>query len=189
MAITSNVSTFLGKIQQGVKPNMFLAEIPADPADGATAEDLSILCKSTSLPGSSIGTIEVPYRGRTVKIAGDRTFDNWSATFFVNTDMGTRAFFERWMDKINSHLDNDAQLFVPSGANSYMRDLQISQMEKDSSDTGNIIRTYKLWHAFPTSVSTIDLAYDSNDQIEEFTVEFQYSYWTVEANDVKSGGA
>jgi hypothetical protein len=171
MAVTSNVSTFLGKIQQGVKPNMFLAEIPSDPAEGATAEDLSILCKSTSLPGSSIGTIEVPYRGRTVKIAGDRTFDNWSATFFVNTDMGTRAFFERWMDKINSHLDND------------------SQLEKDGTDTGSVLRTYKLWHAFPTSVSTIDLAYDSNDQIEEFTVEFQYSYWTVESSDVKSGGA
>jgi hypothetical protein len=101
--------------------------------------------------------------------------------------MGTRAFFERWMDKINSHLDNDAQLLAPTGASSYTRNLKIHQMEKDSTDGGRILRTYDLWYAFPTSVSAIDVAYDSNDQIEEFTVEFQYSYWTVEADDVKAG--
>jgi len=184
---TNNVSTFLQKIQQGVKPNMFKVEIPGDPANGATADDLTILCKSSSLPGSSIGTIEVPYRGRVVKIAGDRTFDNWSATFFVDYGMGTRAFFERWMDKINSHLDNDAKLLAPTGGNSYTRNLKIHQMEKDSTEGGRILRTYDLWYAFPTSVSAIDVAYDSNDQIEEFTVEFQYSYWTVESDDVKSG--
>jgi hypothetical protein len=184
---TNNVSTFLQKIQQGVKPNMFKVVIPSDPAEGATAEDLTILCKSSSLPGSSIGTIEVPYRGRVVKIAGDRTFDNWSATFFVDSEMGTRAFFERWMDKINSHQDNDAQLISPLETDGYSRRVQISQMEKDNTDGGKVLRTYDLWYAFPTSISTIDLAYDSNDQIEEFTVEFQYSYWTVETDDVKTG--
>ena len=61
-----------------------------------------------------------------------------------------------------------------------MSDVEVDQLEKNNTANGEVLRSYKLWHAFPTSISQIDLAYDSNDQIEEFTVEFQMSYWTVE---------
>ena len=87
---TSNVSTFLQTIGQGVNPKMFLIDIhfPSPMALQSAEKELTdILCKSAALPGSNLGVIEVPFRGRTVKIAGDRTFDTWSATFFNDKDL------------------------------------------------------------------------------------------------------
>ena len=111
---TNNVSSFLQVIGQGVKPNMFTVDIQFpggfsdatinDLAGGELASDgagalqgkelSSILCKSAALPGSNLGVIEVPFRGRTVKIAGDRTFDTWTATFFNDKNFKIRALFE-----------------------------------------------------------------------------------------------
>ena len=82
------MSTFIGKIGQGVKPNQFSVEIPfADVGVTADTDLTNLLCKSAALPGSNLGVIEVPFRGRTIKIAGDRTFDTWSATFFNDKTM------------------------------------------------------------------------------------------------------
>jgi len=189
----SNVSKFLTTIGQGVKPNMFLVDIffPADVKLASADQSLvNILCKSAALPGSNLGVIEVPFRGRTVKIAGDRTFDTWSVTFFNDKDFKSRAFFELWMDNINTHEANTAPLFRPqSSAGGYMANLEVKQLEKTKAENGEIIRTYKLWHCFPTSVGQIDLAYDSNDQIEEFTVEFQMSYWTATGEGARTGSS
>ena len=196
----SNVSSFLSIIGQGVKPNMFnvdidfpsgfdtvIAEAGAATSlasalgDNSKVELASILCKSAALPGSNLGVIEVPFRGRTVKIAGDRTFDTWTATFFNDKDFKLRSFFEEWANNINTHEANTAPLFTPSTTTGYMADLRVDQLEKDASEEGSILRRYTLKYCFPTNVSPIDLAYDSNDQIEEFTVEWQYSYFQAEA--------
>ena len=189
MAITSNVRDFLGKINQGVKPNLFLATINFPNSAGSVGlptgtddKDLTnILCKSAALPASNLGVIEVPFRGRTVKIAGDRTFDTWTTTFFNDKDFKLRAFFEQWANSINTHEANTAPLFVPNNSTGYMADLSVKQLEKDASEEGAILRSYTLKYCFPTNVSQIDIAYDSNDQIEEFTVEWQYSYFTAQA--------
>ena len=185
---TNNVSTFLQTINQGIKPNMFSVDI-SFPGDGtgeaanfsSTDKNLTnILCKSAALPGSNLGVIEVPFRGRTVKIAGDRTFDTWTATFFADSNMEVRGLFEDWANSINSHEANTAERFLPNqGTTGYMADLFVSQLEKDDQVGGSVIRTYQLHHCFPTNVSAIDLAYDSNDQISEFTVEWQYSFFTA----------
>mgnify|MGYP001298087615 FL=1 len=186
MAINSNVSQFLSKIKQGVKPNMYQVSVnwpsELDQGKGAPDKDLvNILCKSAALPASNLGVIEVPFRGRTVKIAGDRTFDTWSATFINDEDLKIRSYFEEWLAKINSHENNASPLFRPSSSSEgYMANLSVNQLEKNSTTNGGVIREYTLWHAFPTSVSQIDLAYDSNDQVSEFSVEFQLSYWTAE---------
>jgi len=192
----SNVSSFLQTIGQGVKPNMFLVDVQFPAALAKSGEDLNltnILCKSAALPGSNLGVIEVPFRGRTVKIAGDRTFDTWTATFFNDKDFKLRSYFEAWSQAINAHEENTAERFTPTvdNANGYMAHLQVHQLEKNATAPGGtIIRSYELFHAFPTSVSSIDLAYDSNDQIEEFTVEFQMSYWkTVDANQTAGAAA
>ena len=198
---TNHVSSFLQVIGQGVKPNMFnvVIQFPAgfsdatinDLAGGELASDgagalmgkelTSILCKSAALPGSNLGVIEVPFRGRTVKIAGDRTFDTWTATFFNDKNFKIRALFESWANEINTHAGNTAERFLPdNGGDGYMANLFVTQLEKDDTEGGSAIRTYQLHHCFPTNVSQIDLAYDSNDQIEEFTVEWQYSYFTAE---------
>ena len=184
MPLPSSIDGFLGKIKQGVKPNMFEVGIQFPSNYKIANDDLkltNLLCKSTNLPGSNLGVIEVPFRGRTVKIAGDRTFDNWSATFFNDKDFKIRGFFEEWSQLINTHEENTAPRFVPEFSESgYMATLTVNQLEKNATkEGGTVIRTYNMMHAFPTSVSSIDLAYDSNDQIEEFTVEFQMSYWTT----------
>ena len=193
---SNNVTSFLNTIQQGIKPNMFSVDISFPQGtdaggnkmdDKKTKELTNILCKSAALPGSNLGVIEVPFRGRTVKIAGDRTFDTWTATFFNDKDFKIRALFERWANEINLHEANTSGRFKPSnGSDGYMADLYVTQLEKDGSESGSSLRTYKLHHCFPTNISAIDLAYDSNDQIEEFTVEWQYSFFTAEAN---SGGS
>ena len=188
MAITSNVSSFLQVVKQGVRPNMFQVDISFPDAD-VDQTLVSYMCKSAVLPASNIGVIEVPFRGRTVKIAGDRTFDNWSATFINDKEMKTRAYFEAWLKDINTHQANTANVIDPTA---YGRTVIVRQLEKDASTGGDELRSYKLWYAFPTSASAIDLAYDSNDQIEEFSIEFQYSYWTVggdgdESNAGRSG--
>ena len=190
---SNNVTSFLNTIQQGIKPNMFSVDISFPTGEDAggnkmddkkTKELTNILCKSAALPGSNLGVIEVPFRGRTVKIAGDRTFDTWTATFFADRNMEIRAIFEDWANSINSHEGNTAPRFLPStGSTGYMADLYVSQLEKDDSAGGSVIRTYKLHHCFPTNVSAIDLAYDSNDQIAEFTVEWQYSFFTAGVGD------
>ena len=180
---TNNVSTFLSTINQGIKPNMFAVDInfPAGGDFGATDKNLTnILCKSAALPGSNLGVIEVPFRGRTVKIAGDRTFDTWTATFFADSNMEVRGLFEDWANSINSHEGNTAERFLPNQSTTgYMADLFVSQLEKDDQVGGSVIRTYQLHLCFPTNVSAIDLAYDSNDQICEFTVEWEYSFFTA----------
>ena len=185
MAINSNVNEFLQRIRQGVKPNMFVVnfEFPGTLAKGGTDVDLTnILCKSAALPASNLGVIEVPFRGRSVKIACDRTFDTWTATFVNDEDMRIRAFMEEWMGEINSHAGNKSALFTPeTSGQGYMAHLLVKQLEKDATDNGSVVREYKLWHCFPTNISQIDLAYDSNDQGSEFTVEFQLSYWTADA--------
>ena len=176
MAITSNVSSFLTQVKQGVRPNMFQVDITFPGTVEADQTLVSYMCKSAALPASNIGVIEVPFRGRTVKIAGDRTFDNWSATFINDKEMKSRSYFEQWLNQINTHKANTSAIQDPTA---YGRSVVIRQLEKDSSPAGSELRSYKLWYAFPISTSAIDLAYDSNDQIEEFSVEFQYSYWTV----------
>ena len=176
MAITSNVSSFLQVVKQGVRPNMFQVDISFPDTVDADQSLVSYMCKSAVLPAANIGVIEVPFRGRTVKIAGDRTFDNWSATFINDKEMKSRAYFEQWLNEINTHKANTSSITDPTA---YGRSIVIRQLEKDASAGGDELRSYKLWYAFPISTSAIDLAYDSNDQIEEFSVEFQYSYWTV----------
>jgi hypothetical protein len=186
----SSVSNFLTKVNQGVKPNLFEVEFAFPTGVTAPTSGLaSYMCKAGALPASNIGVIEVPFRGRTIKIAGDRTFDTWTATFINDSGFSVRQSMEQWMQLINKHEANTGDLYVPSssGSTGYTKDLIVRQLERDSAGPNSVIRVYKLVGAFPTNVSQIDLAYDSNDQIEDFTVEFQYQYWTVESGGTAAG--
>jgi hypothetical protein len=185
----TTINDFISRIGQGTKPNMFAIDIVwpngglADgvPGTGAGGDKdlIDLLCKSAALPASSLGVIEVPFRGRTVKISGDRTFDTWTATFFNDKDMKVRSYFEQWLESMNTHNRNNAPKFIPNQSDGYMAEVRVKQLEKNATERGSILREYTLMYAFPTNVSQIDLAYDSNDQVAEFSVEFQYSYWKV----------
>ena len=144
--MATKLSNFISDIGQGVKPNMFIVDI-AFPEEvsgaGGDVDMVNLLCKSAALPASNLGVIEVPFRGRTVKIAGDRTFDTWTATFVNDKEMKIRAYFEQWLAQINSHEKNNAPLFTP-GDGGYTKTVKVKQLEKNKSDSGEVLRQYDL---------------------------------------------
>lgn len=155
-----------------------------------TVSELSrFMIKTANLPASNVGVIEVPFRGRTLKIAGDRTFDVWTITIINDVDFSIRTAFERWMNAINKHDDNSG-LINPA---QYQRDAVVKQFGRtsvssaqsnvispittNSGDSIPVLKAYKFYGIFPTAVSAIDLSYDSSDSIEEFTVDLQVQWW------------
>ena len=142
------------------------------------------MCKAANMPAQNIASIDVPFRGRTFKVAGDRTIDPWTITVINDEDFRLRRAFEEWSEQI-AKLDNNIGATDPGA---YMVNAKVYQLgrgsaasSKDNSGSSNaVLAEYQFVDIFPTNVSQIDLAYDSNDQIEEFTVEWQYSYFTAE---------
>jgi len=169
----------------GARPNLFEVEIPGFP--GSTKEsqtDIQFLVKGAQLPESTVGLVEVPFRGRTFKVAGDRTFAPWSITVINDTDFAIRNSMEDWMQTIAQYQDGSGST-LPTD---YMRTATVTQLFRNKTDmksTGgndisnntNFAGRYKFYDIWPTNVSAIDLSYDSSDVIEEFTVEFQVNYW------------
>ena len=178
-------STLLGG---GARPNLFEVELTTLPS-GITwdAETFRYLCKAAALPASNIAQIDVPFRGRIFKVAGDRTFDVWQITVINDEDFKIRTAFEEWMNQI-SKLDNNMGATDPSA---YMTNATVYQLgrgsQKASQDaTGSsnaVLKEYEFVDIFPTAISAIDLSYDTSDAIEEFTVDFQVQSFTM-----KSGG-
>ena len=178
-----NIIDFKSKLNGGVRPNLYQVDIdfPAraiGALNGATKTSLMgetrYLCRSTSLPTHSQGLIEVPFRGRFLKIPGDRTFEAWTATFYNTSDFNLRAAFENWINIANQ---TDENIGVVGGLDALFTDVTVRQLSKDSAGGKNsVLRTYRLVDAWPTSVGAINVAFDSNDAIEEFDVEFQFQY-------------
>ena len=194
---TRSINDFKNTLRGGVRPNLFNVQINFPTIIGnveglqsgsTKLEGLSsFLCRSAALPASTQGLIEVPFRGRFLKIPGDRTFDAWTATFYNTKDFNLRKAFELWINAANKTDENIGTLdFGAIGGNgSYFTDLVVQQKAKDTSS--DVLREYKLVGAWPTNVGAINLAYDSNDQIEEFDVEFQYQYMDVGQKDFSVG--
>ena len=170
------VDDFKAKLRGGgARPNLFKATVNYPTYAGGDAELTSFLCEAAQLPGSTMGTIVVPFRGRQLKVAGDRTFGPWSITVINDTDFSVRNSMERWMNGINAHSANTGL----SSPITYEADLFIEQLDR----SGESIKKYTFRGAFPTEVSPIDVAYSSNDEIERFTVTFEYQYFdSQEAN-------
>lgn len=170
----------------GARPNLFECEINFPNAlgnlDAELTLDLRFFVKATSLPASTISSIPVPFRGRTLQIAGDRTFDPWSITVINDTNFKIRNQFEKWMNLINRHDDN-AGVITPALYQQEMKVMQLSRGTENSpkspetSTSMNVLKAYKFYGTFPTSISDITLSYDSSDTIEEFTVDFQVQWW------------
>ena len=156
----------------GTRPNLFEVEIafPTETQiDNDTKEKSRFLIKAAALPASNITPIDVNFRGRILKIAGDRTFDTWTVTVLNDVDFSIRSAFEKWMNLINKMEDNTGE----QDPAIYQPDAYVHQLDRD----GSSLRTYKFHDVFPTQVSQIDLSYETTDAIEEFTVEFQVQWW------------
>lgn len=183
------ITDFKGQLTGGgSRPNLFEVEMafPGDVGvDAATLTKGRFLCKAANLPASNVASIDVPFRGRVLKVAGDRTFDPWTITIINDTDFKLRHSFETWMNLL-SKLDNNTGYIDPA---SYQSDMIVYQLGRDvdgtkkSGATGNVstLRSAKLFGCFPTNVSALDLSYDATDTISEFTVELQVQYF--ELND------
>ena len=132
------------------------------------------MVKAAQLPASNIAEIPVPFRGRVLKVAGDRTFDPWTITVINDTDFQIRTAFEKWMNGINKHDDNSG-IVTPAD---YQRDAYVMQFGR-SADGSKIPvhKAYRFYGVFPTNVSEIEVSYDNSDVIEEFTVTLQVQWW------------
>ena len=208
--MAKGISEFKSKLTRGgARPNLFLVrlnfpnlagvvDIGSDSSKTAT-ETSEFLVKTAQIPASSVGVIEVPYRGRMLKVAGDRTFEPWSVTVVNDGDFNIRKAFEKWSRGINAHTENVAQLgYGADGGETYCRDMTVYQLVRDGIkpsktpaniengvDGMDVVRAYRFYDS-PSAISAIDLSYESNDQIEEFTVEFQFNYFEVTKNSLQN---
>ena len=190
------LSDFKGKlIGGGARPNLFECEINFPAGLGIVAdEDYRFMIKAASLPASNINVIDIPFRGRNLKVAGDRTFDPWSITVINDTNFKIRDHFELWMNYMNRHDDN-AGVITPAA---YQVEMVVHQLGRGtpasstiaSPVSGNdiipILKSYKFYGVFPTSISAIELSYDNADAIEEFSVDLQVQWYDSLGSDQNS---
>lgn len=185
MARLKTISQFKSALSGGgARPNLFEVELTTFPTGISwDADKFKYLCKAAALPGSNVASIDVPFRGRTFKVAGDRTIDAWNVTIINDEDFKLRRAFESWTELI-AKLDNNLGATNPGA---YMSNATVYQLGRGSqlNSTTNagadssILAAYQFIDIFPTSVSPIDLSYDSGDTIEEFTVEFQVQSYEI----------
>lgn len=145
-----SLSNFKSELGYGARANMFRVNIGAN----------TFLVKAASIPGATIGEVQVPVLGRQLKLPGDVTFEAWSVTVINNEGFNVRKYLEEWMQELAEGVLNE-------------KDFQISALDK----TGGVLKTVTLIGAFPTTLSAIDMSYDSADTVSEFTCDFAYQYW------------
>ena len=188
------LSDFKSKlIGGGARPNLFEVELTTLPASvsGWDADTFKFMCKAANMPAQNIASIDVPFRGRTFKVAGDRTIDPWTITVINDEDFRLRRAFEEWSEQI-AKLDNNLGTTQPGAYMVPARVYQLGRGETASSESNSgssnvVLAEYEFVDIFPTNVSQIDLSYDSTDTIEEFTVEFQVQSFNILAPAVGGG--
>ena len=183
----------------GARPNLFEVELTLDgeglgfSLPGYDATQMAFLCKAANLPAQNIASIDVPFRGRIFKVAGDRTIDTWTITIINDEDFRLRRAMEFWTEQIAA-LDTNLGATSP---NAYMAAAKVYQLGRGSSprstdnsgDSNSVLAEYEFVDIFPTEVSAIDLSYDSSDTIEEFTVTFQVQSIRILKGEGAAGSA
>lgn len=168
-----NINQFKSElVGGGARPTLFEVQITNPVAPGADFK-VPFMVRSAGIPESTVGQYVVPYFGREVKYAGDRTFADWSVTIINDEDFAIRNAMEAWSNSINSHDSN-----VRGLPQDYKSNGLITQFSKD----GTPLRTYVFEGMFPTSIEGIQMDWQQQDTIEEFGVTFQYDLWRVEGN-------
>ena len=166
----------------GAKASLFQVAI-TNPINGVADLKTPFMVQAAQIPEATMGVIEIPYFGRKVKVAGDRTFAEWTVTIINDEDFLIRNAMEEWMASINSHEGNVTQLGTAS-ASEYKAQAQITQYSK----TGGALRTYNFNGLFPTTIGAITTDWSTTDDIERFDVTFQYDWWNVSGGVTGDGG-
>ena len=172
----ANINDFKSRLAGGgARANQFRVILPP-PVGQVTAaintEQFAFLCRSASLPGQTLAEIAIPFRGRQLYVAGERTFEVWTTTVFNDTDFGVRREVERWMNGINNMTDNEG---IANPAD-YQVDGFIDHLDRN----GNTLKSYTYRGLFPVALDSIPLNYGTNDAIEEFGVTFQFQYFETD---------
>ncbi len=167
----------------GTRSNLFEVELAFPAAVGVDANVLDksrFLVKAAALPASNVTPIEVAFRGRTLKLSGDRSFETWTITVINDTDFAIRSAFEKWSNYMNRLSDNTGT----TDPALYQADAFVYQLNRD----GSILRAYHFYDTFPTSIGSINLSYET-DSIQEFTVEMQVHWWeAIKGTSASAGG-
>ena len=167
-----NINDFKSKLRGGgARANQFrvVMPFPGFASLGGETENMSFLCSSSSLPGMTVTETPIPFRGRTLYVAGDRTFETWTNTILNDTDFKIRNAYERWLNGINNMSDNEG-LVNPAD---YQVDAFIDQLDRN----GNVLKSYTFRGMFPTSIDDITLSYGTNNEVESFTAVHRYQYF------------
>lgn len=156
----------------GARPNQFRVELTFPGfVTGATnaGRKAQFLCTAAQLPESNVGSIQVPYRGRVVHVAGERTFQPWSISILNDTDFAIRDAFESWMHTINNVKENTGL----TNPNMYTANMTVHQLDRNNAT----LKSYTFSDAWPTNVGAIQLGFSDDNTIESFNVQFVYTYW------------
>ena len=168
----ANINDFKATLKGGgARANQFQVTLPFPgfAAVGGETRTMSYLCQATHLPGMTIGEVELPFRGRKLYIAGERTFEVWTTTIMNDTDFMLRNAFERWLNAINAMSDNSG-LTNPAD---YMVDAFVDQLDR----AGQVIKSYTFRGMWPTTLANIDVAYETDNAIETFDVTYRYQFF------------
>ena len=171
----ANINDFKSRLRGGgARANQFKVTLPFPgyAAVGGETSDLAFLCRATAIPGQEITPISIPFRGRELKIAGDRKFADWTITVLNDTDFKLYRAFERWMNGINNMTDNEG---ITNPAD-YQVDGFIDHLDRN----GSTLKSYTYRGLFPTALASIALDYSTNDAIEKFDVTFQIQYFETD---------
>ena len=168
----------------GARPSLFkvIFDYPSGIPEPPTRA--SFLVKATTIPASTIGSYDVYYHGKAIKVAGDRTYDTWDTTIFNDEDFGIRNTLEWWMNAISNHKLNtrNKEVFNTSEGDvaKYKSTLKVIQYSK----AGEELRNYEFVGAWPSALSTINLDWATASEIEEFTCTWVYDSW----HSIATGG-
>ena len=193
-----NIQSFRDRmIGGGARPNMFEVNINLPDQIGKDKnrdENMRFLIKAAEIPAANIGNIPVPFRGRVLPVAGDRTFNPWTVTVINDAQFNIRDAMEQW-----SNLINDLQFDVGDiNPADYQTKAEVFQLSRQSQGSGGqsagkggeiiqTLRTYNFEGIYPNAVSSIPLDYGATDQIEEFQVTFNYLFWTTDLPGLPKG--
>lgn len=154
----------------GARANQFRITFATPPsvATGLDLRKMSFLVKSTSMPGQTLGEVAVPFRGRTLYLAGDRSYEAWTTSVYNDTDFMVRTGIELWLNALNNETSNTAQVTNPS---EYQVDLTIEQLDR----SGDTLKTMILTNCFPLSTTAIEFSSDAVTEIESFDISWRFS--------------
>ena len=193
-----SIDSFKTRLAQGgARPNLFEVEMDFPSGVGIFDEEIKedrhrMMIKGAQLPASNIAEVVVPFRGRQLKVAGDRRFDPWTITVINDGDFKLREAFERWANFITKVSDGSGTI----NPNDYQVNWTVNQLGRakftegravDSDSQLPVLRRYYMQGCWPSQVSPIELNYDT-EGIEEFQVVLQVQYWEAYKGADGQGG-